>query len=338
MVDDHADDMHVPTLLHLIGGAQITQGIHVMARLDVAGSLGDGPLDSEAIARRCGADATALQRLLRALASVGLLDMLPGGAFALTPMGRLLQIDHPQSIHAIADGAGDPFTWDAWGDLLGAMTTGECAFERVHAMSSFAYMQTRPVLRTRFFDTMEAICRLDLDPILDAYDFHRSSVIVDVAGGDGFLLRSILQRYPECRGILYDLPHIVAEAGGIAGTPQASRCTLVGGDMFTAVPSGGDTYLLKLILHDWNDADCVRILRNCREGITPDGRLLVIDLVLQPAGIPDLRTWNDLHMLVMCGGQERTEDEFANLFAQAGFALTEVSPAGGTHIVEGRPV
>lgn len=182
---------------------------------------------------------------------------------------------------------------------------------------------------------MTMLSHQSLAPVLNAYDFSASTRIVDVAGGHGALLRGILQRYPEATGVLFDLPDVVDAADDIAGTPEAERCTFVGGDMFVQVPDGGDTYLFKLILHDWDDADCVRILRNVRRAIVPGGRIIAIDFVVQPPNLPDPAKWADLHMLVMRGGKERTREEFAALYAEAGFALTEVYPAGGLSIVEG---
>ncbi|MGN6484532.1 MAG: methyltransferase [Thermomicrobiales bacterium] len=327
-----------PTMLRLLGGAQITQAISVMARLDIAGMLREGPLFPDEIAGRCDANPSTLLRLLRALATIDLVREDASGRFSATALGVLLRDDHSQSLRAAAIGVGDRFTWDAWGDLYGSVTTGECAFERVNGMSSFAWMASRPELFQVFHDTMTAFSRNDLPAILETYDFGSSRLIVDVAGGQGELLRGILHRYPDAHGILYELPNVIADPRQMAGTPEADRCVYVGGDMFESVPAGGDTYLFKLILHDWDDAHCVQLLRNCRAAIAPGGRILVIDLVLQPPGVPDPGTWADLHMMVMCGGKERTRDEFAALFSEAGFELVAVHAAGATAIVEGRPV
>jgi len=327
-----------PAMLQLMGGAQVTQAISVMARLDIAGMLREGPLFPDEISRRCDANLSALLRLLRALATIDLVREDASGRFSATALGDLLRDDHPQSLRAPAIGVGDRFTWDAWGDLYGSITTGECAFERVNGMSSFAWMASRPELFQVFHDTMTTFSRNDLPAILETYDFTSSRLIVDVAGGQGALLRGILSRYPDAHGILFELPNVIGDPRQIEGTPESDRCIYVGGDMFESVPFGGDTYLFKLILHDWDDARCLQLLRNCRAAIVPGGRILVIDLILQPPGVPDLGKWADLHMMVMCGGKERTREEFAALFSEAGFELVAVHVAGATAIIEGRPV
>jgi SAM-dependent methyltransferase len=315
----------------------VTQAIHVMARLGIADILHDGPLPPAAIAAQCEADPEALHRLLRALEGIGIVRVDDDGRYASTPLGDLLRRDHPQSVWAAAELVGDPLRWDTWEDLYGAITTGTSSFERVHGMPLFAWLGDHADLARRFDNVMTMSSRHSLPSILDASDFSRSRVIVDVGGGQGALLRGILHRYPAAQGILFDQPHVVDEAREIARTPEADRCIRIGGDMFAEIPPGGDTYILRRILHDWNDPQVLTILRNCRDVISPDGRLLVMDAVVPDGGGDAPEKWNDLHMLLMCGGKERTREEFAALFQEAGFVLADIRPAGGISILEGRP-
>lgn len=319
-----------------MGGYQVTQAIHVMARLRIADILRDEPLPPDAIAERCDADAGTLRRLLRALESIGLFRVDDGGRYATTPLGDLLRTDHPQSAWAAAELIGDPLRWDTWAALEGTVTTGVSAFERVHGMPLFAYLSSHPDLSRRFDEVMTMSTRQSLSRILDACDLSASRLIVDVGGGQGALLQAVLSRYPDARGILFELPY-VREAREIAGTPAADRCTVVSGDMFDSIPAGGDTYLFRRVLHDWNDDDCLRILRNCRQAIEDGGRLLAIDAIVPEGGGYAPEKWNDLHMLMMCDGKERTREEFADLYARAGFRLVDIHPAGPVSIVEGAP-
>ena len=325
-------------VMMLVWGYRFTQAISVMASLGIADTLRSGPLPVDEIARRCDADPSALRRLLRALTTIELVHEHADGRFGVMPKGDLLRRDHPDSLHDLALFVSDPSLWSAWGAMEGAVRTGTCAFDLAHGESLFDFMHHEPAMLDRFQAGMGAFVHTELPAILNAYDFGASTLIVDVAGGFGALLQGILNRHPHASGILFDLPYVVSEARAIRGTPEEARCTFMAGDMFERVPEGGDTYLLKLILHDWGDADCIRILRNCRTAMAPGGRVLIIDRVILPSNIPDIAKWSDLGMLAFTGGQERTQEEFAALYAEAGFALTGVYPAGGPSILEGRPI
>ena len=189
------------------------------------------------------------------------------------------------------------------------------------------------------FDTaMTGGTRGDLPAILAAYDFSGFGKIVDVGGGQGALLRGILERYPHATGVLCDVPSVVAEASEISGTAVAERCEYVGADIFQSVPHGADAYILKAIVHDWSDAQALQILRNCRQAIREAGKILLIEWVIKPSNEPDFAKWLDLTMLVVLPGRERTEEEFRDLYAAAGFRLTRIIPTGGVSIIEGIPV
>ena len=324
-------------LYPLIGGVQLTQAVRVAAKLGIPDHLCDGPKDAATLSIATGAHAPSLRRLLRALTTVDVLTEDECGHFATTPMGELLRTDHPQSARAFAILMGEPMVWRAWGAFEAAIMTGEPAFDHVFGEPFFAYLERRPAEAHRFHAAMTSLSGSELPAILAAYDFSGCRRIVDVGGGQGALLRGILERHPHARGVLFDLPSVVAEADDARAASVAGRCEIVGGDMFHAVPAGGDAYLLKMIVHDWADAEAIRILRNCREAIADDGRLLVCDTVVKPSNGPDPAKWADLNMLTLVTGRERTEDEFRELYAAAGFRLTRAVPAGDHTILEGVP-
>jgi hypothetical protein len=182
---------------------------------------------------------------------------------------------------------------------------------------------------------MTGFSNVDMEAILDAYDFSGLSRIVDVGGGHGALLRDILERYPDSRGVLCDLPSVVAGATELKCSDVAARCELVAANFFESAPAGGDAYILKRILHDWSDDEAIQILKNCRRAITAEGKLLVIEQVVKPSNQPDPAKWMDLNMLTLLTGRERTETEFSEIYARAGFKLTRIIPAMRLSIVEG---
>jgi hypothetical protein len=233
---------------------------------------------------------------------------------------------------------GEPFFWKAWGDFYETVKTGNPGFDRVHGESFFDYLGQHPNDAAIFNAAMTNGSRLDVPAMLNAYDFSGFAKIVDVGGGHGALLRAILERYPTVKGVLCDLPSVVAEANEIKRSGAAARCELVDADMFESVPAGGDAYILKRIIHDWGDTEATRILQNCRRAMTTTGKLLVADNVLKPPNQPDPAKLMDLNMLVLLTGRERTEEEFRELYDSAGFRLTRIVPAIRLSIVEGIPV
>jgi O-methyltransferase domain len=213
--------------------------------------------------------------------------------------------------------------------------TGKPAFERVYGEAFFEYLARNPVEGAIFNAGMTGFSNIDVPAILDAYDFSSLARIVDVAGGHGALLRGILERYQDSRGILCDLPSVTAGATELKRSDVATRCELVAADFFESVPAGGDAYILKRILHDWNDDEAIHILKNCRHAIAAGGKVLVMEQAVKPSNQPDPAKWMDLNMLTLLTGRERTEAEFGDLYARAGFKLTRVVPAMRLSIVEG---
>lgn len=312
--------------------------LYVAAELALADHLKNGPSTSATLAATVGAERDALYRLLRALATLGVVDQRDDGRFALTPIGATLCDDASDSTRAYVRWQGHPVWLRAWGSLLHTVRTGEPAFDDAFGMSMFAYLNEHPDIAAVFDGGMAAITRDAQTAIVAAYDFSPLRSIVDVGGGNGTLLAAILRANPQVRGAILDQPHAsdgareTIEAAGLIG-----RCEFVARDFFAAVPQGADAYLLKWILHDWDDARCVAILHAIRRAMPPDGKLLVIERLL-PEDIALSRefTMNDMTMMAMLGSRERTAEEYRALFAQADIGLTRVVLAeSGDSIMEG---
>ncbi len=310
----------------MIRGALLTQLLYVAARLDLPERLRAGPRPAAALAAAVGADPGALARLLRALAFLGVVRE-EAGAFALTPAGARLQAGAPGSLRGSALFYGAPWSWQAFGALLEAVRTGIPAFRTVHGTGLFEYLARHPEAAETFNEHMLAVTGQDAEAIVAAYDFGGLGRIVDVGGGHGALLAAILRRVSAARGVLFDRASVVEGAREFLGAAGlADRCELRGGSFFEAVPPDGDCYLLKDILHDWDDERALAVLRACRRAMAPAARLLVIERVLPADGTPAPGALVDVVMLVLTGGQERTEREYRALLAAAGLRLTRAVP------------
>lgn len=325
-------------MYQLIVGYRATQAIYVAAKLGIADLVEATPQTAEELAQATNAHAPALRRLLRMLASIGIFAEDTASRFSHTPLSETLRRYHQQSIRGIALMCGSEFMWKPWGELCEAVTTGQPVFNRMYGASFFEYLTAHPD-DAAIFNTAMSNSSLGLaESILAAYDFSRFEQIVDVGGGHGALLHAILSAHPQVYGVLADLPTVVAEAAIVQSGAIAARCEVVGVDFFKSVPEGADGYVLKSVVHDWNDDDAVRILTNCRRAIRRDGRLLLIEPVLKPSNEPDVGRFNDLNMLVMLGGRERTEAEFHALLREAGFSVIRVVPTSmPLSIIESQP-
>ena len=323
-------------LQRLVDGFQASQALHVAATLGVADHLRNGPLTVRQLAFAVNVNETALYRLMRALVSIGVLREEQSG-FALTGVGEFLRSDVAGTLAPMAEFIGRPNVWQAWGALLHAVQTGETAFDHTHGVNVWDYRSRHPD-ETRIFDrTMAAGTERFAEAVLETCDFGCFEHLIDVGGGDGMFLAKILARHPHIRGTLFDQPHVIARTGASKSTQAfGDRFHAVGGDFFNGVPSGGDAYLLKWILHDWDDVASVDILRACRRAMNPGGKVLVAEYVIgSPNALRD-GPFMDLMMMVMCGGRERTRDEFASIFAAAGFRLTSViATATPLSVIEG---
>ena len=328
----HEDETPTVTLRRLTNGYQVTQAIHVAATLGIADLLRDGPRDSAALAQETGTHAPSLHRVLRALASIGVLHEGDDGRFALTAVGECLRSDAPEPVGAWAAFVGRPYHWQAWGALLHGVRTGESPFHAVHGTDTWDYRAAHPDEDGIFNAAMTDIMRRANAHLLAAYDFGRFGTVVDVGGGRGAFLGAVLETNPEMRGILFDQPHVVE--GAVVG----ERCEVVGGSFFDAVPEGADAYMLKAVLHDWEDREALAILTRCRAAIPAHGALLVVERDLGAPNEDADAKLSDLNMLVGVGGRERTRDEFAELLARGGFALRSATPSAiGLTVFEADP-
>ena len=324
-------------LSQMILGGRIAQIISVTAELGIPDLLRAGPRTGEELAEATGTHAPSLHRLMRALAALGLVSTETAG-YALTPLGSALRSDRPERLDLMARYFGHDSVWRTWGHLLHSIQTGEAAFPHVFGMPAWTYREQNPEFGALFDEWMTAGSKRRQDAILAAYDFSRFHTVVDVAGGHGQLLGVILQRYPEMRGILFDQPHVVdGAAATLAALGVQDRYTTVAGSFFDTVPTGGDAYLLKFILHDWGDDQAVAILQTVSRAMTPGSTLLAIDRVLPSDDAPGIDAATiDLHMLVSFAGKERTEHEFRSLFDRAGFRLTRIlKTASDVSLIEG---
>jgi hypothetical protein len=322
-------------LCRLLNGYQVSQALHVLATFGIPDRLADGPRSSEDLAAIVGATDGPLYRLLRAVAAAGVLEELPGRRFALTDLGEGLRSDVPGSLAGWAAFVGRGYYWAAWSRLIDGVRTGDHAFRLEHGSDPWTYRQTHPEEIPVFNRAMNSISGQVADWLATAYDFSHFRTIVDVGGGGGALIAAILGRHPGVRAVLFDLPHVVADARVIieqAGL--GARCELVGGSFFDSVPAGGDAYLLKSVLHDWYDVDVKRILKVCHAAMRPDALLLVIERPLAPPNEGSDGKFSDLNMLVAAGGCDRTDEEWEAVLRAGGFSRRGTTLVHGSAVIE----
>ena len=301
-----------------MNGFRTTQVVYVFAKLGLADYLAASTLTASELARRVDADPDGLGRVLRLAALFGLVTEEPGGRFRLTPLGDLLKADHPAYLRPVAIQLGE-LHYGGWSGLLHSAKTGNSAFEHVYGASLFDYLSKHSDAQATFDAYMSA----NKDPVGDAltekYDFARFRVMVDVGGGNGSVSTAILKRNSRLKAIISDQPQVVAATSEfINATGLGKRCQVVGGDFFQSVPTGGDVYLLSNVIHDWDDANALRILRNCRAAMKPDTALILLEAILSPHGQPSGVVMSDVNMLVMLTGRERTEDQYEALLRASG--------------------
>ena len=315
-------------LMQLITGQCVAQCISAAAHLGLADHMKGGPQASEELARLCGAHARSMYRVCRALANAGVFEEHNGKRFSLTRMGECLRTDLPGSLAGMAKMFGEGWHSAAWAELLHSVRTGEPGFPKAYGEGVFEWLGTHREEAEIFNDAMTSFSSTTAVAVVEAYDFSSFTRIADIGGGHGLFLASILKANPKVHGVLFDLPRVVEGATDLlAKNGVERRCEVVGGDFFTTVPEGCDAYVMKHIIHDWSDEACTTLLRLCAEGLAPDGRILVVEQVIPPHGVPSLAKLIDVEMLVMTqGGYERTEAEFAELFGRAGLRLARVVP------------
>ncbi|HEY4038803.1 MAG TPA: methyltransferase [Burkholderiaceae bacterium] len=305
-----------------------SRALQVAAELGLADALAAGPKDRDALAREVGADAEAMSRLIRALSGYGVFDELPDGRFVNTRGSEYLRTDVPGSLRALARMHFDPSLWQAWTGLEHSVRSGEPSFAYVHGSPMFDYLATHPESARRFDEGMTSASGVMNAALVEAYEWGRFATLVDVAGGAGSTIVAILGANPGLRGVLFDLPHVIERGRDyVAQQGMAARCRTEAGSFFDSIPAGADAYLLKHIIHDWDDEDCLRILRTCSAAMPDRATLLVCERLVPPGNEPGLARIMDLVMLALTdGGRERTEQEFRGLFARAGLRLARVVP------------
>jgi O-methyltransferase domain/Dimerisation domain len=330
-------------LLQMITSSWISQAICVAAQLGIADLLKNGSKSSEDLAKATGTNAQSLYRLLRALSSVSIFAEVENASFELTPLASYLQTNVPGSVHPLAIMFGKEWHSLPWLNLLHSLKTGNTAFKYVYGMELFEYLEKNPETARIFNDAMSSTIgalQADIDITTIEYDFSSIHKIVEVGGGHGSLIAAILKRYPTMQGILFDLPPVVVGAKHLIDAEGLTeRCQIVGGNFFESLPYGGNIYILKHIIHDWDDTHAIAILNNCRHAMAENGKLLLIEAVIPSKNKPSFGKFLDLEMLVISGGCERTEIEYQTIFEAAGFRLTKVIPTKSLlSVIEGIPI
>ncbi len=321
----------VQTLIDIAGGYPLARCLHVAADLGVADALDETPRTAKELATAVGAHPDALDRVLRLLAAHGVFAV-QGGAFAHTPTSRLLRADHPRSMRAFVRMFGLPLFWESQGALVESVRTGRVAAEGLYPGGLYAYFAEQPEANTIFNAAMAAKAHGQVAGVLAAYDFSRFGTVADIGGGRGHLLRAILEAVPAARGVLFDLPHVVAEAEGIA----SERLTLQPGDFFKDALPTCDAYVVMEVIHAWDDADALAILEAVRRAARPGAALLVVEQMIPEDAGPHWAKTLDLHMLALLGGRQRSRREYAALMEQAGFSFArEIDAGAGVAILEG---
>jgi O-methyltransferase domain len=303
-------------LMQLTTACWTSRCLHIIAELGVADAIGDQAQSTEVLAKATGTQPHALYRVLRLLASVGIFEW-NHGTWQHTEASRFLRSDHPGSLRDYVRMLGLPVFWSAFADLDHSLRTGESAFAKHHAEGVFGYLAKHPE-ESRIFDAaMTSKSHRDIAAILPAYDFSQFATIADIAGGRGHLLRAILKSSPKTQGILFDQPHVVAEVAPEKG----EKLTVVGGDFFTDAMPKADAYLLMNIIHDWTDAESIKILSAIRRDMPPHARVLVIETIVPPTPGPHLSKELDIAMMALPGGMERTQEEYVGLASKCALRL-----------------
>jgi SAM-dependent methyltransferase len=327
-------------LRQLVGGFISTQLVYVVAKLGIADQLRQGPRSSAELAQATGVDAGALRRVLRGLVNRGLFLEVEVDRFALTAAGELLKSDMSVDMRGAAINAGE-LLYGAWGELLRTVRTAEPGFELRYGMKWFEYLAQHPENARIFNKAMASATAMVAAAVREAYDFSHIHRLADLGGGQGVLLAELLKAWPHMRGVLFDAQSVIAGAGPIlAAAGVAERCELVAGDFFAQVPPGCDAYIMKSIIHDWDDEDAKRILKSCRAAMGPGGRLLLVEPIM-PGRVQDFSfaVETDLGMMVLLDGLERTAEQYRALLAACGFELTRLVPTSRPFsVIEARPV
>jgi ubiquinone/menaquinone biosynthesis C-methylase UbiE len=334
--ENHPTEQMPPevALTQMIMGSLGAQSIYVAAKLGISDLLADGPKTVEDLASATNTDAPSLYRVLRALSSLGVYFEEENKTFRLNEFAELLGSKCPKSLRDVAIFMGEDWHWNVWGRTLFSVQTGKPAWAEVNGQDPFPYLQANPDKAMIFDRAMSSLSNLAIKAVVDGYDFSGVETLVDIAGGQGRLLTGILESRPSMRGVLFDLPHVLEGAREVVrSSTAAQRVEFVSGDFFESVPGGGDAYIMKHIIHDWDDERAITILKKIKKAMNTGGRVLLVEGVIEPANQPDFGKLMDIEMLVSPGGKERTEEEYKELFAKAGLRLTRIIKAQSPYSV-----
>lgn len=316
-------------MLAMLSGYWYSQGLFVLAELNIADHLANGPASSTALAKCCGADASALFRFLRAMADAGLVIQLDADLFGATPLLDLLRDSHPASLRSLARLGGHPLHWQAWGQLLDNVQTGRCAFETAHNMPFYNALAQDPKAAALFAKVMQASDSIDKE-ILAVLEVPDRGQIADIGGSNGGLISKIIAKHPQLRGIVFDIS--IEDHQG-RQNPSGGRVNHIQGDFLDTVPPGCEGYILKFVLHNWDDRRAERILKNCSKAMNPNSRLFVVEGLLPEGSVSSYASRHDLNMMVLTNSKERSQADYQTLGASAG-----LSPKGRIDMVSGATI
>ncbi|MCO6509981.1 MAG: hypothetical protein J5I65_04240 [Aridibacter famidurans] len=313
-------------IIQMAFGYVLSQALSVAARLRVADILADGAKTADEIASDAGAHGPSVFRMMRALAKAGIFVRDEGGRWSNTVLSEYLRSDHPDSMRGMVHMICDREHWIPQGDLEHSVRTGECGFQHTFGKPIFDYFGEHPEAAAIFDEAMTSLSTTVGKAVAEAYDFSGAATVADVGGGHGILLSSVLKANPEANGILFDQPHVVAGASVPKREGVAERTRIVEGDFFTEVPVEADVYLMKHIIHDWNDEESVSILSNVAASAKPGSKVLLVESIVEDEDVPSLSGIMDLNMLAMTSGRERTAGEYADLLQRSGWEFRRVIP------------
>lgn len=326
-------------LIQMGAASWVSAVVYAAAKLAIADHLAAEPKSAVELADTTRMHAPSLHRLMRTLAGLGILTERDAQRFALTPLGEALKTGAPGSARATLMAFCGPAFWHSWEEILYSLETGNTGFEKACGTSFFEHLAQHPEEASYFSEAMVGFHGAEPPAVAKAYDFSGIKTVVDVGGATGNMLAAILSRHGGPRGVLFDRPHVVRDAPALLKARGVEgRVTIEAGDFFETVPAGGDAYLLSHVIHDWNEDQCLTILGHCRNVIKPQGCLLIVETVLPTGDAPHQGKVQDMVMLVVAGGQERTEAEYASLLGKAGFRLSRVVPTESVvSVVEALP-
>lgn len=311
-------------VMEMAAGGMKSQLIFLAAKLELADRLKNGPKTTDELSREIKCDEESLYRFMRALAIFKVITEISPRKFKTTKYGRTLEQGHPKSLYPLAVLTGESFWRDPLGGLLYSIETGNASFDHIFGKGYFEYLKDEPFKFDLFSKWMDSSSNRNCPVIAEGFNFSKYKSIVDIGGGYGALLAHILKRYPNIEGTLFDLPEIVTTPKSIDDTIK-ERCKVIGGDFMKEVPQGSDLYIMQQIIHDWSDEVSITILKNCKEALAPNGRILVVDSVIKPGNKYDMSKLIDLQIMATChGGKERTKEQFTHIFKESGLKLVKI--------------